>query len=55
MQKVIVKDGNLDDAMKKFTRITAETRRIAMSHQYYLRPGLKKMLKSKMAKRRKYK
>ena len=55
MQKVVVKDGNLDDAMKKFARITAETRRIAMSHQYYLRPGLKRMLKSKLARRKKYK
>lgn len=55
MQKVIVKDGNLDDAIKKFTRITAETRRIALAHQYYLRPGLKRMLKSKMARRKKYK
>ncbi|MCQ2748207.1 MAG: 30S ribosomal protein S21 [Mycoplasmoidaceae bacterium] len=55
MQKVIVKDGDLNDAMKKFSRISAETRRAAQAHTYYLRPGLKRMEKSKQAQRRKFK
>jgi len=55
MQKVIVKDGDLNDAMKKFSRIAAETRRAAQAHEYYLRPGLRRMEKSKNAQRRKFK
>lgn len=51
MAKVIVKDDNLNDAMKKFTRIMADTRRIARSHEYYLRPGLKAKEKQKNAAR----
>ncbi len=51
MAKVIVKDDNLNDAMKKFTRIMADTRRIARSHEYYLRPGLKTKEKQKNAAR----
>lgn len=55
MQKVIVKDGDLNDAMKKFSRISAETRKAAQAHTYYLRPGLKAKEKSKNAQKRKYK
>ena len=51
MAKVIVKDGNLNDAMKKFTRIMIETRKVARAHMYYLRPGLKAKEKQKAAAR----
>ncbi len=49
MAKVIVKNDNLNDAMKKFSRIMSETRKVARSHEYYLRPGLKAVEKSKNA------
>lgn len=49
MQKVVVKDGDLNDAMKKFGRIASETRKIHQKHTYYLRPGLRKKEKSKEA------
>lgn len=52
MLKVIVEDGDLDKALKQFQRYSAETRKEAMKHQYYLRPGLRKMEKSKLAQRR---
>ncbi|MBQ6970475.1 30S ribosomal protein S21 [bacterium] len=55
MQKIVVKDGDLNTAMKKFSRITAETRRARQSHLFYLRPGLKAKEKSKNAQKRKYK
>ena len=51
MAKVVVKDNDLNEAMKKFGRIMADTRRIAKSHEYYLRPGLKAAEKSKNAAR----
>jgi small subunit ribosomal protein S21 len=51
MSKVIVKDGEIQDALKRFGRITAETRRAAKRHEYYLRPGLRAKEKSKEARR----
>lgn len=51
MPKVIVKEGQLNEALKKFSRITSETKRSAKRHEYYLRPGLRAKEKSKMAKR----
>jgi len=51
MAKVIVKDGDLNDALKKFSRIAAETRRSAKRHEYYLRPGLRAKEKSKEARK----
>jgi small subunit ribosomal protein S21 len=51
MPKIIVKDGQLAEALKKFSRITSETKRAAKRHEYYLRPGLRAKEKSKMAKR----
>lgn len=51
MSKVAVKDGELNDALKKFSRITSETRRTARKHEYYLRPGLRAKEKSKEAAR----
>jgi small subunit ribosomal protein S21 len=49
MSKVIVKDGNFNDAMRRFSRITSETRKSAKRHEYFLRPGLRKVEKSKEA------
>lgn len=51
MSKVVVKDGELNEALKKFSRITSETRRTARKHEYYLRPGLRAKEKSKEARR----
>lgn len=51
MAKVIVKNADLNEAMKKFGRIMAETRKIARGHEYYLRPGLKAKEKAKAATR----
>jgi small subunit ribosomal protein S21 len=48
MAKVIVK-GSFDDAMKRFSHITFETKKDAKKHEFYLRPGLKRMEKSKEA------
>lgn len=51
MAKVIVKNDDLNDAMKKFNRIMADTKKIAKNHEYYLRPGIKAAEKSKKAAR----
>lgn len=51
MPKVIVKDGDLNDALKKFSRIASETRKVKSRHDYYLRPGLRKKEKSKLAQK----
>ncbi len=49
MAKVVVKNDDLNDAMKKFARIMANTRKVAKAHEYYLRPGLKAKEKQKNA------
>ncbi|MDR0985591.1 MAG: 30S ribosomal protein S21 [Mycoplasmataceae bacterium] len=56
MPKVVVKDGELNEALKRFSRITSETRKVAKKHEYYLRPGLRAKEKSKEARkfRKKY-
>lgn len=41
MAKIIVEDGNLDLALKKFKRVSAETKHNQQRHEYYLRPGLR--------------
>lgn len=41
MQKVVVINNNLKDALKKFKRISMETRRVLQRHQYHLRPGMR--------------
>lgn len=51
MPKVIVKNGDLNDALKKFSRITSETRKAKSRHDFYLRPGLRKKEKSKLAQK----
>ncbi|MDR0825972.1 MAG: 30S ribosomal protein S21 [Mycoplasmataceae bacterium] len=51
MSKIVVKNGEVNEALKKFTRITAETRRSSKRHEYYLRPGLRAKEKSKEARK----
>ncbi|WEK83172.1 MAG: 30S ribosomal protein S21 [Mycoplasma sp.] len=51
MAKVVVKNNDLNEAMKKFGRIMAETRKVARGYEYYLRPGLKMKEKQKAAAR----
>lgn len=46
--KVHVK-GDFNDAMKKFSNITNDTRKTMKRHEYYLRPGLRQKEKSKEA------
>jgi small subunit ribosomal protein S21 len=48
MAKVLVK-GSFDESMKKFSHITFETKKDAKKHEFYLRPGLKRIEKSKEA------
>ncbi len=58
MSEVIIKDGeSLEQALKKFKRITAPTRRELRKREHYVKPGLAKRLKSKEAriKAKKYK
>ncbi|MDR0545858.1 MAG: 30S ribosomal protein S21 [Mycoplasmataceae bacterium] len=49
MAKVIIKDGDVADGFRRFSRITTETRKDAKRHEYYLRPGLRAKEKSKEA------
>jgi len=48
MAKVIVK-GSFDESMKRFSRITQDTSKYVKRHSYYVRPGIKKLEKSKEA------
>jgi small subunit ribosomal protein S21 len=48
MAKVIVK-GDFNEAARRFSHITMETKKAAKRHEYYLRPGLRKLEKSKEA------
>lgn len=52
MPKVKVVDGDVEGAIRKFKRIAGETRRNAVRHEYYLRPGLRAREKSKLAQRK---
>lgn len=57
MLKVYVKrdDPNgLEKALRKFKKISYETEQEVRKHEYYLRPGLKKVQKSKLAQQRKF-
>ncbi|GHU49385.1 hypothetical protein FACS189459_0770 [Bacilli bacterium] len=51
MSKVIVKDGDINLALKRFSRIGFETKKIAKKHEYYLRPGLRMVEKQKEARK----
>ncbi|GMO14672.1 MAG: hypothetical protein Ta2E_05150 [Mycoplasmoidaceae bacterium] len=48
MAKVIVK-GDFNDSMKRFSHVGFETKKDVKKHEYYLRPGLKRVEKSKEA------
>lgn len=56
MSRTIVVENDLEQAIKKFKRISNETRRDFRKHEYYLRPGLRRKEKEKEArnKRRKF-
>ncbi|MDR2461905.1 MAG: 30S ribosomal protein S21 [Mycoplasmataceae bacterium] len=51
MAKIVVKNGQINEALKSFSRITNETRRTAKKYEYYLRPGRKAVEKSKEARK----
>ncbi len=50
---IVVENGDLEKAIKRFKRIANETKRDSKRHQYYLRPGLR--LKEKQKEARKHK
>lgn len=56
MSRTIIVDTDLEQAIKRFKRISNETRRDFRKHEFYLRPGLRRMEKEKEAlrKRKKY-
>ncbi|MBQ3622032.1 30S ribosomal protein S21 [bacterium] len=55
MSKIIVEDGNLDLALKKFKRVAAETKAVEQRHEYYLRPGLRLKEKALLSARKRRK
>lgn len=55
MSKIIVEDGNLDLALKKFKRVSAETKRNQQRHEYYLRPGLRLKEKAILSAKKRHK
>ncbi len=52
MSRTIIVDGELELAIKRFKRIANETRRDFRKHEYYLRPGLRRMEKQKLARKK---
>ena len=57
MQKVIVKQGeDLDEALRRFKRQVSKagTLQEAKKREFYLKPGLKRKEKSKLARRNKF-
>lgn len=57
MPKTVVRENEtLDDALRRFKRLVnkAGTLQEARKREYYLKPGLKRKLKSEMARRKKY-
>ncbi|MFA5481447.1 MAG: 30S ribosomal protein S21 [Bacilli bacterium] len=57
MPKTYVRDNEtLDEALRRFKRQVnkAGTLQEARKREFYLKPGLKKKLKSEMARRKKY-
>ncbi|WP_031489187.1 30S ribosomal protein S21 [Ureaplasma canigenitalium] len=49
MSRGVLVEGDLEKALKKFKRISNETKRDSKRHEYYLRPGLRKKEKTKEA------
>jgi len=56
MSKTIIVEDDLEQAIKRFKRISNETRRDFKKHEFYLRPGMRRALKAKEAfkKRKKF-
>ncbi len=57
MPKTIVKPGeDLDEALRRFKRQVSKagTLQEARKREFYLKPGLKRKVKSEMARRNKY-
>lgn len=56
MSRTVAVETDLEQAIKRFKRISNETRRDFRKHIFYLRPGLRRMEKEKEAlkKRNKY-
>lgn len=56
MSRTIQVDLDLEVALKRFKRISNETKRDFRKHEFYLRPGLRRMEKEKesLKKRKKY-
>lgn len=51
MAEVVIKDGEtLESALKKFKRISAPLKKELRKREQYLKPGVKKRLKSKEAR-----
>jgi small subunit ribosomal protein S21 len=55
MAKIVVKNNDLNTALKIFSHTSSETRRDLKKHEYYLRPGMRAVEKSKEAQRFKQK
>lgn len=57
MPKTVVREGEtLDEALRRFKRQVnkAGTLQEARRREYYLKPGLKRKMKSELARRKKY-
>ena len=57
MSKVVIRDGEtLDDALRRFKRQVnkAGTLTEARKREFYLKPGIKRKLKSEQARRKSY-
>ncbi len=49
MPKIEVRNGDVEQALRNFKRVTSETRKNSKRHEFYLRPGLRKKEKEKAA------
>ncbi|MGL4647360.1 MAG: 30S ribosomal protein S21 [Mycoplasmoidaceae bacterium] len=52
MPKIEVRNGDVEQALRNFKRITSETRKNSKRHEFYLRPGLRKKEKEKAAEKK---
>ena len=53
MTEVILKEGeSLEQALKKFQRISASKKRRIKDKRAYLKPGVRKRLKAKLARKK---
>lgn len=49
MPKIDVRNGDVEQALRNFKRITSETRKNSKRHEFHLRKGLRKKEKEKAA------